>query len=462
MFTAKQYLSRQLDEIVVKSFALTYRYSLIAIVATLVLGVAVLAALNLWYVRKLQGREVHATAAQTVLDLGSSMVRYLSTQVVQDAPGGGVSWNHLQQLLPALNQVEPALQYVSLTEGDVTLFHEDLTMESVEQTNSPPGNVLVGRRLLATSGGVVPVLTFTAPISGQGAPYRRLHLALKRDAVSQREAHAAAVLSLMFKLSLTTLIAAFLLAVLFIIWLFRHEVVFQRRQRDAEHLAFAGILANGIIHDVRNPLSSLRLDIQMLQKESGKGVSANSERMRELTERARSTMDRLDAVMKEFLFVSKPDASVLAPVDVNACVRDCVDLLHARFEKAGIKLEMTLDANNPFVSGHDVGLKRALTNVLINANQVSVTGGIVKVTTECAGGDVLIDVEDQGPGVSPRDASKIFDMFVSGRPEGIGLGLYLARLAVEKMSGRITVENRAQGGAIFRITLPLSNRGKAA
>jgi signal transduction histidine kinase len=53
-------------------------------------------------------------------------------------------------------------------------------------------------------------------------------------------------------------------------------------------------------------------------------------------------------------------------------------------------------------------------------------------------------------------------MFVSGRPEGIGLGLYLARLAVEKMSGRITVENRAQGGASFRITLPLSNRGKAA
>jgi signal transduction histidine kinase len=253
---------------------------------------------------------------------------------------------------------------------------------------------------------------------------------------------------------------AFLLAILLITWILRHEMAFQQRQRDSEHLTFAGILANGIIHDVRNPMSSLRLDIQMLQKEADKGGGANVDRVRELTERARRTIDRLDAVMREFLFVSKPEGSVLEPVDVNACVRDSIDLLQPRFERAGIKLQVDLDSSGPVISGQDVGLKRAITNVLTNANQVSPEGGLVAVSTVRSGGLVRIIVEDEGRGVSPREAPRIFDMFVSGTPGGIGLGLYLARVAVEKLSGSIAVENRPVKGARFIITLPCASGAK--
>lgn len=422
--------------------------------AALVCGVAILASLNLWYLRKLQSEDVHMTAAQAVLDLGASLARHMSAQAAQATPDD--SWRQLQPLLHALKEVEPSLQYVAITEGDVTLFHEDLSRPVPGiSSNAVSANILIGRRLLASGAEVVPVLTFTAPIPGvSGSPPRRLHLALKKEAVSHREAQAAAVLSLMFRLSLATVFVAFLLAILLITWILRHEMAFQQRQRDAEHLTFAGILANGIIHDVRNPMSSLRLDIQMLQKESDKGTGADAGRIRELTGRARKTMDRLDAVMREFLFVSKPESSAKEPVDVNACVRDSLDLLQPRFERAGIKLQVELDASDPMIAGHDVGLKRAITNVLTNANQVSPAGGTVVVSTARQDGLVRIVIEDEGPGVSASEAPRIFDMFVSGTPGGVGLGLYLARVAVERLSGSIAVENRPAGGARFIITLP--------
>lgn len=424
--------------------------------ASLVCGVAVIASLNLWYLRKLQSESVHTTAAQAVLDLGMNMAHHLSLQA---AGGGGDGvWRELQTVLPALKRVEPSLQYVTITEGDVTLFHEDLSRIPMPvETNGAANAILVGRRLLAVEGAVVPVLTFTTPIPGMSSPARRLHLALKKEAVSQREGQAASVLSLMFRLSLVTLFVAFLLALLFVIWILRHEMEFQGRQRDIEHLTFAGILANGIIHDVRNPMSSLRLDVQMLQKEADKGREINTGRLRELAERARKTMDRLDAVMREFLFVSKPETTVREPVDVNACLCDSVDLLQPRFERSGLRCCMDLDPANPVISGHDVGLKRAISNVLTNASQVSTAGGVVAVSTRVRDGVVSIVIEDEGPGIAPGEAGRIFDMFVSGRPDGVGLGLYLARVAVEKLSGSIAAENREGRGARFIITLPCSS-----
>lgn len=437
-----------------KTFAKPHRYSLLVLAATLVCGVAILASLNLWYLRKLKGEDVHTTAAQAVLDLGVAITRHVSSQAALSSPDD--SWRSLQQLLRALKEVEPSLQYVSITEGDVTLFHEDLARLSAGgSTNNPAGDIMVGRRLLAAGKEVVPVLTFTTPIQGgSSAPARRLQLALRKEAVSRREEQAAGVLALMFRLSLLTVTVAFLLAILLITWILRHEMAFQQRQRDAEHLTFAGILANGIIHDVRNPMSSLRLDIQMLKKEADKGVAASADRVRELTGRTCRTIDRLDAVMREFLFVSKPESAALEPVDVNACIRDSIDLLLPRFERAGIKLQADLDSSGPVILGHDVGLKRAITNVLTNANQVSPAGGLVAVSTVRSDGLVRIIIEDEGPGVAPREAQRIFDMFVSGTPGGVGLGLYLARVAVERFSGSIAVENREGKGARFIITLP--------
>jgi two-component system sporulation sensor kinase A len=344
---------------------------------------------------------------------------------------------------------------VTVNDGDVILFHEDTALASGGTNGlaiSARQDVRVGRRLLATGGTPTPVLTFTVPVPG--APARHIQVAMRKEAVTQREERAARVLSLMFRLSEITLIIAFGLAVLLVAWIVRHEQERQRRQRDAEHLAFAGILADGIIHDVRNPMSSLRLDIQMLEKEAGKGTESRHDRIAELAARARKTMDRVDLVMREFLYVSKPTPAERERVDVNACVHDCLDLLGPRFERAAVQVRVDLATDPLIVMGQSVGLKRALINVLTNAKQASPKGGTVTVTSRVAEGRVTIGIEDDGKGIPEGDLKRIFDMFVSGRPEGVGLGLYLAKAAVENSGGQITAENRAEGGARFVIQLP--------
>jgi len=436
------------------------QHSLLILAGMLVVCIAVLAGANLWVLQKMHSRSLHDTAAQSVLGLGSELARNLANHpVVQSSGKDPNRWADFARLVRALKGIEPSLEYVTVNEGDVTLFHEDMSGTNTGGTAISSGagdDVRVGRKLLATGEGVVPVLTFSARTAGTAGASLTLQIAMRKDAVQQREEQASRMLGLMFRLSLITLSVALGLAAVLGVWVFRHEMERQRRRRDEEHLAFAGLLADGIIHDVRNPMSSLRLDVQMLDREAGKGAECRADRIAELATRARTTMDRVDLVMREFLYVSKPEAREPERFEVNACVRDCVDLLGPRFERAGIRLEAQLASSLLNMVGQSVGLKRAIINVLTNAKQATPAGRAVTVKTLQEGDMAVIMVEDEGPGIKKNEIKRLFEMFVTGRPDGIGLGLYLAKAAVENCGGTIAAENRTGGGACFTIRLPLT------
>jgi signal transduction histidine kinase len=437
-----------------------YRHSLAVLAGLLIGSIAFLAAANLWFLRRLQSESLHASAAQAVLELGTELARNLAGQpVVQAANDEPNRWKDFTRLVRSLRQVEPSLQYVTVSEGDVILFHEDIASASREGGAAATGTVhgvRIGRRLMADGKTVSPVLTFTVQVPGEGDPSRYVQVAMRKDAVTQREERANAVLSLMFRLSVLTLAIAFGLAVLLVVWAFRHELERQRRRRDEEHLAFAGILADGIIHDVRNPMSSLRLDLQMLEKEANKAGDLRPDRITGLAARARKTIDRIDLVMKEFLYVSKPGPQLRERVIISTCIHDCLDLLGPRMEQANVHVRLNLAEEDLAVVGRGVELKRALINVLTNAKQVSPPGGAVTVSTRREAGQAIIAIEDEGPGIAEADRKRIFDMFISGRPDGVGLGLYLAKAAVENSGGSIMAENMTEGGARFVIRLPLA------
>lgn len=433
-------------------------YSL-ALLAILMIGaITVLAAVNLLYLRQLHSRSVHDAATRSVLELGRELARNLANQpAVMAIKDDSRRWTDFSRLVRSIKHVEPSLQYVNVNEGDITLFHEDTSLTAKTGTGEPePADVRIGRKILATATAQIPVLTFSATSPDASGPERVVQVAMRKEAVQQREEQATRMLEIMFRLSLLTLLVALGLAALLGYWMLHQEIERQRRRRDEEHLAFAGLLADGIIHDVRNPMSSLRLDIQMLEKEAAKGESCRLDRIAELAARARGTMDRMDLVMREFLYVSKPESREAERFDLNACVQDSLHLLGPRFERAGIRVESQL-ANEPLgMLGQSVAVKRAIINILTNAKQASKSGGHVRITTRREGRQAILVVEDEGSGLAAETLPKIFDMFVSGRPDGIGLGLYMAKAAVENAGGRITAANRAEGGARFTLELPLA------
>ncbi len=439
------------------AFRLHYRWSVVLAAGALVASIAVLAATNLWYLRRLQSQNVHTMAAQSVLDFGAGLARHLAGQPAVAVTAGEVGgWGELSRLVHSLKRVDPTLQYVSVSEGDVILFHEDVSTAATNGADMDEAaggaGVRVGRTLLDTGHAVVPVMTFAAPVPGGGE--RHVEVALLKDAVTRREEQAARALAVMFRLSLATLMVAFGVAVVFVSWFMRYELERERRRRAQEHLAFAGAMADGIIHDVRNPMSSMRLDLQLLQKEAGRGPELRADRLGELAERARRTMDRIDAVMREFLYVSRPEPSARERVDLADCVKDCLDLLGPRFETAGVKLQLDMQAGRVVVTGFGVGIKRALINVLTNAKQVSPQGGTVTIRVRSTAESGSVEIDDEGPGIPSSELERIFEMFVTNRSGGTGLGLHLARAAVDNSGGSISAANRPEGGARFTICLP--------
>jgi len=427
--------------------------------ALMVLLVAGLAGMALWALRAVHAQAAHAEAARSVLNVGARIAAYLAAQpALRAPPDESAPWESFSRQVRALHAVEEGLQYVSVSRDGVTVFHEQTSAldGSAPAAAAPSRELRMTRRLLGVGDGAVPVFVFAQPVAGADGRPVLLEIGLRREAVAREEQALAAAIASMFRVALATIVVSFASCLVLVVWALRREGRREAQRRQEEHLAFAGLLANGIAHDFRNPMSALRLDVQLLQREAARGAEARPERLAELAERARQTVDRMDKVFQEFLDLSHPGDAAPAAVDLGACVRDCLALLAARFEHAGVRGELQIEAPEPVqVLAQRQALQRALVNVLTNAEQFSPRGAAVSVRIRREGRQAVLEVLDRGPGIPAAEQDRIFEMFVSRRPGGTGLGLFLARTAVERCGGAIRAENRPEGGACFRITLPL-------
>ena len=257
----------------------------------------------------------------------------------------------------------------------------------------------------------------------------------------------------MFRFSLLTIVVSFLCCILLVIWMMRREMLREKLRREQEHLAFSGVLSNGIVHDFRNPMSSIRLDVQMLGREIGKGTECQQERVARLADRVRTTLDRMDKVFQEFLCVARPDSDAPIRTNLVQCVNAALELLAARLEHAGVQVRVHAADGPVYAIAYEASLRRALVNVITNAEQFSAQGGAIDVTIAYEAERARIDICDRGPGIDRPIRKSLFDMFVTSRPEGTGLGLFLARSAVRRSNGTITAKDRRGGGTCIRIEL---------
>ena len=428
--------------------------------------IAVLAAGGLWVIRNIYRQSARVTAARSVIESGRVITAQLADQpAVCSAETGKQDWVNFSRVVRSLRKLERNLQYVEVSVNGVVVFHEQLSGIDGSELNAEragfgtdPEKVLLGREILVAGTNPLPVVVFTANIAGsQGRPCT-VQVGVRREAVESEQGKPSNEIAGIFKVSVATVFVGFCVCAVLVVLIMRRDAEREERRRAEEHLTFAGVLANGIVHDFRNPMSSLKLDVQMLQKEALKKAESKPGRMAELAARAGGTIDRLDKIFQEFLFLSRPVPDVLEVVRLNACIKDCLELLAPRFEEAGVALNARLPDTDLEVMGLPAGLKRAIVNVLTNAEHFSVRGGRVSVNCFAERNTAIIEVSDEGPGVPDADKERIFEMFVTTRVGGTGLGLALARTAVKDSGGTIVVKDRPDGGACFRIVLPLSGK----
>jgi signal transduction histidine kinase len=435
------------------------RLSLAVLAGLLVLLVAGLAGGGLWILRGIQSQSAYEAAARAVLRQGELITAYLATQPAMREQADSARWSDFGRLFESLRTLEPNMEYVSVSSEGTTLFHRQA--ENIVQAPGPtpglPGvstrDIRLSRRVMEVGSERVPVVVFASDVREPGAPARRLEVALRRDAVEYEEEPAALAIARMFRVALLTIAASFAVCAMAVFWMMMREANREAMRRREEHLAFSGVMANGIAHDFRNPMSSARLDAQMLEREVSRGSEARPERAAALAVRIRATLDRMDQVLKEFLYLSRP-AGQPSEIEVGAMLDGCLEMMAGRFERAGVCVERSFPSEPAHIATYEGPLRRAVVNIINNAIQALPEGGKVRVGLGRSPHGIQIEVADSGPGVPKEMRERIFDMFFTTRPEGTGLGLFLAKAAVENCGGTIRIVDGPLGGACFRIDIP--------
>ncbi len=225
---------------------------------------------------------------------------------------------------------------------------------------------------------------------------------------------------------------------------------FQKTVEQTERLRLLGQVSGGLAHQLRNGLAGARLAVQLYLRESpaGADVAALEVALRQLT--------LLEAHLKRFLDLGRADAARREPCALAALVSEAAGLLRPQCRHAGIELRWSPPAVADTVLGDAGQLGQLLLNVLGNAVEAAGPGGWVEVRMRNAErGMAVVEVLDSGPGPTPEVAERLFEPFVTGKPEGVGLGLAVARQTAEAHGGRITW-GREGGCTCFRVELPLA------
>ena len=412
-------------------------------------------------------RQAHLAATETVLREGEALLDAINGLSIAGTPNlTPIKWRQFATVVDSAFSVRKDVQSISVSRDGVTIFqrqagglrpHVDPPLPDgfvLPTAPKPEAETEMSQGSLEIGGIRQPVFVISRTTTLADGSKVVSEATFKREAVGTEEQTARALVSSLFSFSVAVLVLSFAACALVLIIAVARDRRREERSRQEEHLAFSGVLANGILHDFRNPMSAVRLDAQMLGKEMRRPDGFRHERVCDLSERIARTMDRMDKVFQEFLFLAKPADEKPESVDIEQVVKECVDTLSPRVEQAGVTVK-TLRLNDlPHAAAFPFALRRALLNVLMNAIQFAPKGSEITVTLAHRDGRVVTDVLDRGPGIPPAKCEKIFDMFVTGRPEGTGLGLFLARTAIRRCGGDIQAHGREGGGADLRLSLP--------
>jgi signal transduction histidine kinase len=224
----------------------------------------------------------------------------------------------------------------------------------------------------------------------------------------------------------------------------RTNLVAGERQR------LLGQLAAGFAHELRNAVTGARLAIDLHRRRCPAVADGSDESLAVATRQ----LDILEEEVRGLLALGRPGEAASGPVDVTALVAEVRNLAGPRGEHAGVLLEADPAANLPLLTGRREALRAALVNLVLNAIDAAGRAGRVRVAAGIAGGALELAVEDDGPGPPAELAETLAEPFVTGKQEGIGLGLAVARAVAEEHGGRLSW-SRGGGRTRFVITLPL-------
>jgi len=243
----------------------------------------------------------------------------------------------------------------------------------------------------------------------------------------------------------------------FMVQKLREERALEEKLREAEHLSGIAQLAKGIAHEIRNPLNFISLSIDHLKEKYKPPGGSDKENFESLIISIKHEIQRLNKLVGDFLDYGKPLRLSLQEVDMNVIIKDVIDLVRAKAEKDGVKIDY--EGSEPLKLLIDPELiETCIFNVIINSFQAMPAGGDITVSTKASDSIVSIVIEDTGLGVPEENLPKLFDPFFSTKSTGLGLGLAITKRVVEGHGGKVDFQSTEGKGSAVTISLPRSKK----
>jgi two-component system sensor histidine kinase HydH len=233
----------------------------------------------------------------------------------------------------------------------------------------------------------------------------------------------------------------------------------QERLAQNEKIAALGRMAAQVAHEVRNPLTGLRLYAMHLR---GKIIDRLSADEAALTDKILQNIEHLSNTTEQILNVARPLNLDVRPRRIEPLVGDVLQLLDSQVKSSGVEVKLDFADGDRLVLLDESSARSALVNLLLNAVQAMPTGGALTVSTRAEGKHLLLEIRDTGSGMTREQLGQVFEPFYTTKSKGLGLGMPYAKRVVELHGGSIRLESEPSAGTTVKIRLPLTEgRGDA-
>jgi signal transduction histidine kinase len=235
----------------------------------------------------------------------------------------------------------------------------------------------------------------------------------------------------------------------------RRAARLQSKAQSIQRLAEVGTFTGGLAHEIKNPLSTVLLNLQLLQEDLDSNDPAYSRLSARLNTVSREAA-RLRDILDDFLRFAGKIELRREKVDLNAVLEELVDFFAPQAQLSRVQLRFNPRGSPVMVQVDPRLIKQTILNLLINALHAMPGGGELILSAGTAGNSAVVDVIDTGSGIPPDAIDKIFQAYYSTKKSGTGLGLAMSQRIVREHGGQLTVSSEMGKGSDFRLTLPLA------
>ncbi|HJT45448.1 MAG TPA: ATP-binding protein [Chthoniobacterales bacterium] len=232
----------------------------------------------------------------------------------------------------------------------------------------------------------------------------------------------------------------------------------EQQTLESERLNALTLLAAGVAHEIGNPLNSLDIHLQLLERELRNLDKTNRADLQESVAVARAEVNRLDSIITQFLRAIRPTRPQLKPENVNSIVEEAVRFFTPEIQDRDIVVEQELRSDLPLLELDRDQMKQAFYNVIKNSFEAMKSRGILRIRTDMEDSHVVVRFTDSGGGMSAENLSRVFEPYFTTKTSGTGLGLLIVRRIVREHGGELSIESTAGKGLTVTIRLPHLDR----